>query len=209
MWKIQVFMKLFSVVDVSSRMWFSTVAPLLPLQWRHNGRGGVSNHQPHDCLPNRLFRRRSKKTSKLRVTGLCVNSPYKWPVTRKMFPFDYVIMCSQYSNDVKRFLAYYIYWQLISIAEYVYITVILNGLSLITLHLFCKGRVAILKYLGSNKGNVLLVLVMICSNMILHGTRYMAYICGGCEVAEFTPIFRSRGQNVGYPRDYWRQWPPY
>ena len=36
----------------------------------------VSNHQPHDCLPNGLFRRRSKKTSKLRVTGLCVgNSP--------------------------------------------------------------------------------------------------------------------------------------
>ena len=46
------------------------------LQWRHNGRNSVSNHQPHDCLLNRLFRRRSKKTSKLRVTGLCVgNSP--------------------------------------------------------------------------------------------------------------------------------------
>ena len=47
-----------------------------PLQWRHNGRDSVSNHQPNDCLLNRLFRRRSKKTSKLRVTGLCVgNSP--------------------------------------------------------------------------------------------------------------------------------------
>ena len=46
------------------------------LQWRHNGRDGVSNHQPHHCLLNRLFRRRSKKTSKLRVTGLCAgNSP--------------------------------------------------------------------------------------------------------------------------------------
>ena len=32
----------------------------------------VSNHQRLDCLLNRLFRRRSKKTSKLRVTGLCV-----------------------------------------------------------------------------------------------------------------------------------------
>ena len=41
------------------------------LQWRHNGRDSVPNHQPHDCLLNRLFRRRSKKTSKLRVTGLC------------------------------------------------------------------------------------------------------------------------------------------
>ena len=41
------------------------------LQWPHYGRDSISNHQPHDCLLNRLFRRRSKKTSKLRVTGLC------------------------------------------------------------------------------------------------------------------------------------------
>ena len=40
------------------------------------GHDGVSNRQPHDCLLNRLFRRRSKKTQKFRVTGLCVgNSP--------------------------------------------------------------------------------------------------------------------------------------
>ena len=46
------------------------------LLWRHNGRGSVSNHQHHDCLLKRLYRRRSKKTSKLRVTGLCAgNSP--------------------------------------------------------------------------------------------------------------------------------------
>ena len=46
------------------------------LQWRHNGHDGVSNHQPNDCLLNCLFRRRSKKTSKLRVTGLYAgNSP--------------------------------------------------------------------------------------------------------------------------------------
>ena len=44
----------------------------LALQWRHNDHDGVSNHQPHGCLLNRLFRRRSKKTSKLRVTSLCV-----------------------------------------------------------------------------------------------------------------------------------------
>ena len=47
-----------------------------PLHWRHNDHDGVSNHQPHGCLLNRLFRRRSKKTLKLRVTGLCAgNSP--------------------------------------------------------------------------------------------------------------------------------------
>ena len=47
-----------------------------PLQWRHNGHDCLSNHQPHDCWLNRLFRRTSKNTSKLRVTGLCAgNSP--------------------------------------------------------------------------------------------------------------------------------------
>ena len=46
------------------------------LRWRPNGCDDVSNHQPQGCLLNRLFRRRSKKTSKLRVTGLCEgNSP--------------------------------------------------------------------------------------------------------------------------------------
>ena len=46
------------------------------LRWRHNDHAGVSNHQPPGCLLNRLFRRKSKKTSKLRVTGLCAgNSP--------------------------------------------------------------------------------------------------------------------------------------
>ena len=64
------------------------------LHWRHNDHDGVSNHQPHDCLLNRLFRRRSKKTSKLRVTGLCVGNS---PVTRKMLPFDDVIMSCGWS----------------------------------------------------------------------------------------------------------------
>ena len=46
----------------------------ISLQWRHNERDDVSNHQPHECLLNRLFRRRSKKTPC--VTGLCErNSP--------------------------------------------------------------------------------------------------------------------------------------
>ena len=80
---------------------------LCSLQWRHNDHDGVSNHQPHGCLLNRLFRRRSKKTSKLRVTGLCVgkspgpvNSPHKGTVTRKMFPFDDVIMFLRTAGNV-------------------------------------------------------------------------------------------------------------
>ena len=41
------------------------------LQWHHNERDDISNHQHLDCLLNRLFKRWSKKTSKLRVNGLC------------------------------------------------------------------------------------------------------------------------------------------
>ena len=48
--------------------WFEMIS----LRWRHNGRDSVSNHQPHVCLLNRLFRCRSTKTPKLRVTGLCL-----------------------------------------------------------------------------------------------------------------------------------------
>ena len=77
--------------------WTNGDQDLSTSRWRHDGRDSVSNHQPHDCLLNRLFRRRSKKTSKLRVTGLCAgnspgNSLHKWPVTRKICPYDDVIM---------------------------------------------------------------------------------------------------------------------
>ena len=48
------------------------------LQWRHNKCDGVSNHRRLDCLLSHLFRRRSKKTSKLRFTGP-MNSPRKGP----------------------------------------------------------------------------------------------------------------------------------
>ena len=44
------------------------------LPWRHNVHDGVSNLQLHDCSLSRLFGRRSKKTSKLRVTGLCARN---------------------------------------------------------------------------------------------------------------------------------------
>ena len=41
------------------------------LQWRHDGRDGVSNHQPHDCLFIRLFRRRSNEN---------IKAPRHWPL---------------------------------------------------------------------------------------------------------------------------------
>ena len=84
----------------SGKHWNGNVMSLL---WRHNGSDGVSNHQPHNCLLNRSFRRRSKKPPNHRVTGLCAgNSPvtdeflHKWPITRKMFPFDDVVVLRKF-----------------------------------------------------------------------------------------------------------------
>ena len=48
------------------------------LQRRPNERDGVSNRQCPHCLLNRLIRRRPKKTSNPRATGLCEGIP---PVT--------------------------------------------------------------------------------------------------------------------------------
>ena len=64
-----------------------------PLLCRHNGRDSVSNYQLRDCLLNRLFNRRPRKTSKHQVIHReRVNSPHKRPVTRKISSFDDVIM---------------------------------------------------------------------------------------------------------------------
>ena len=60
----------------SQSFWLEGI--VIPLQWHHNERNGISNHQPHDFLLNCLLRHRSKKTSKLCVTGLC---EVNWPVT--------------------------------------------------------------------------------------------------------------------------------
>ena len=79
-----------------TRIWSS---PLFSLQWRHNGRDGVSNHQPHNCLLKCLSgadqRKHQSSASLAFVRGIHrwpVNSPHKWPVTLKMFLLDDVIM---------------------------------------------------------------------------------------------------------------------
>ena len=49
---------------------------LIALRWHHNEHDGVSNHQPNGCYSTVYSRQISKKTPKLRVTGLCEgNSP--------------------------------------------------------------------------------------------------------------------------------------
>ena len=77
------------------------------LQWLHNGCESVSNHQPRDCSLNRLFRRRSRKTPKLRVTGLCEwNSPgtREFPAQMASNAFDDVIMFQDDQVALKPYL---------------------------------------------------------------------------------------------------------
>ena len=42
----------------------------ITLEWRHNARDSVSNHQPHDCLLNRCFRQIKEN----------IKAPRHWPL---------------------------------------------------------------------------------------------------------------------------------
>ena len=70
-------------------IYVSPVLVVVSLQWCHNEPDGVPNHRCLDCLLNRFLGRWIKKTSKLRVTGLCEGNP---PMTQKISPFYDVIM---------------------------------------------------------------------------------------------------------------------
>ena len=84
-------------VNVCDLFWL-----VFTLQWRHNERDDVPDHQPHDYLLNRLFRRRSKKISTLRVTGICAeNSPVtgKFPAQRASNEENVSILWRHYVCD--------------------------------------------------------------------------------------------------------------
>ena len=73
-------------------MWYfnpSSAVHVPTLQWHHNRRDGISNQQHLHCSLNRLFRRRSKKTSKEYILRKLVHvhahtyifkhlCPYRW-----------------------------------------------------------------------------------------------------------------------------------
>ena len=76
-----------------------------PLRWRHNEPDSVSNHQPCDCLLKRLIRGRPKKTSKLRVTGLCAgNSPLtgEFPAQRASYAGNVSIWWHHHEQNWER-----------------------------------------------------------------------------------------------------------
>ena len=68
------------------------------LQWRHNERNGVWDHQPivYSAVYSGTDQRKHQRSASLafvrEIHRWPVNSPHKSPVTRKMFPFDDVIM---------------------------------------------------------------------------------------------------------------------
>ena len=61
-------------------MWWRQASTRLPsqctLRWRHNGREGVSNHQPRDCLLNHLFKPQIKEN---------IQIPRHWPLWGEYF----------------------------------------------------------------------------------------------------------------------------
>ena len=67
-----------------------------PLHWRHNERDGVSNHQRLHCLLNCCpgADQRKQQSSSWGIHRWSASSPHKRPVTRKMLPFDDVIVIS-------------------------------------------------------------------------------------------------------------------
>ena len=85
------------------------------LLWHHNEHRGISNHQPYDCLLNRLFRHRSKKTSKLCVTGLCEGNSLvtsEFPAQRASNAENYSIWWCHHDKSLKYNCPYLSCWQM-------------------------------------------------------------------------------------------------
>ena len=80
----------FDICDLQYHITGAAIYKKRTLQWRHNERHGVSYHRCLDCL---LKHQSSASLAFMRgIHRLPVNSLQKRLVTRKMFPFDDVIM---------------------------------------------------------------------------------------------------------------------
>ena len=102
-------------VLISLNMWLC-----ISLQWRHNERDGVSNHRCLHCLFNCWFWWRLKKTSKIRVTGLCAgNSPVtgEFPAQKISNVEDVSIWWRHHGGDVA---IYYKIWSMGDVAVIFY-----------------------------------------------------------------------------------------
>ena len=102
----------FSILKLLPKRYKKVARRFKTLQWRHNGRDGVSNHQPLHCLLNPLFRLRSKKISKLRVTGFCAgNSPVtgEFPARKSSYAENVSIWWRHYGKGPPWFIKVYFF----------------------------------------------------------------------------------------------------
>ena len=88
----------------SSFFSISCLIQMHALRWLHNEHYGISNHHPNDFLLNCLFRRRSKKTSMLHVTGLCERN---LPVTG-----EFSAHMASYAENVSIWWRHYVYFHI-------------------------------------------------------------------------------------------------
>ena len=84
-WHCKVYMKnlMFMLSGIGVGMATTKVVVLFFSHWRHNERDGFSNHRRLDCLLNR---------SSTQIKENIGEFPSQRPVTRKMLPFDDVIL---------------------------------------------------------------------------------------------------------------------
>ena len=112
---------------------------ILALHWRHIGGDDISNHQPHHYLLNLLFRRRSKKTSKLCVTGLCGrNSPGAGEFPAQMASNEEHISIWWRHHGNARGWRYQTVWLIASQIWYITHCIFF----LLRTHIYCSPRVA-------------------------------------------------------------------
>ena len=62
----------------------------ISLQWRHNERDGVSNHQPHECLLDRLSKAQIKEN---------IKAPRDWPL-RGEFTGGFPAQRASYAENI-------------------------------------------------------------------------------------------------------------
>ena len=74
---------------------------IFTLQWHHNERDDALNHGRLDYLLKILFRRRSKKTLNLRITGLCEENP---PVTASQMAINVENVSISWRHNVLQLL---------------------------------------------------------------------------------------------------------
>ena len=93
---------------------FSKWIMILTLRWRHNERVCVSNHQLTTVYSTVYSGTHDRKHQSSAVWAFVrrihqwpVNSLHKWPITRKMFPFDGVIMNSVSQLAFRAFTMYF------------------------------------------------------------------------------------------------------